>query len=137
MRERGTGGVLHVASVAGFQPAPLMAVYAASKAFVVSFSTALSEELRGTGVRCTALCPGPVPTGFQSVAGGGIAHSQRRAILSAEETVRRGLRAYEKGKDLFVPGALNSINAVGVKLLPRRFVVRVAGRIMRGKALAS
>ena len=110
-----------------------MAVYAASKAFVVSFSTALSNELRGTGVRCMALCPGPVPTAFQATAGAAIAPTQRRAILSAEETVRRGLRAYERGKDLFVPGAINSINAVGVKLLPRSLVVRVAGRIMRQK----
>jgi short-subunit dehydrogenase len=130
---RGSGGVIHVASIAGYQPAPFMAVYAASKAYVLSFSTALSEELRGTGVRVMALCPGPVPTGFQSTAGAGIAKSQKRAILSAEETVRRGIAAYERGKAVYVPGGMNRLGTVGSKLMPRGVVVRVVGKMMKEK----
>ena len=137
MLARKAGGVIHVASVASFQPAPFMAVYAASKAYVLTFSEALNEELRGSGVRCTALCPGPVATGFQKTAGAGIAASQKRAILSAEETVARGLRAYERGKRTFIPGGMNRAGALGSKLMPRGVVVRAVGKIMRGKTLQS
>lgn len=131
---RRAGGVLHVASVAANQPTPYMATYAASKAFVLSLSAALSEELRGTGVRCLALCPGPVQTGFQAVAGADIAPGQRRAILSAAETVRRGLDAYVEGRAVFTPGALNRAGALGAKLLPRGLVVPAVGRLMRARA---
>jgi uncharacterized protein len=137
MIARKSGGVLHVASIAGFQPAPFMAVYAASKAYVVSFSDALAEELRGTGVRCSALCPGPVSTGFQATAGAGIAASQKRAILSAEETVRRGLAAYARNRPVFIPGGMNRLGTIGSWLLPRGMVVRMVGGIMRGKKLTA
>jgi short-subunit dehydrogenase len=136
MVARGRGGVIHVASIAGFQPAPFMATYAASKAFVLTFSEAVSEELRGTGVRAMALCPGPVPTGFQAVTGAEIAPAQKRAILSAEVTVERGLRAYERGVATFVPGGLNKLGTVGVRFVPRSTVTRVVGKIMRGKGRA-
>src|SRR5262249_38486081 len=106
MLARGSGGILHVASVASFQPAPYMAVYAATKAYVLSFSEALAEVLRHTGVRCSALCPGPVQTGFQAVAGAQIASSQRRSILSAKDTVSRGLRGYERNRSVFIPGGM-------------------------------
>jgi hypothetical protein len=135
MLARKSGGILHVASLASFQPAPFMGVYAASKAYVLSFSEALSEELRDTGVRCTALCPGPVQTGFQETAGAGISASQRRSILSAEETVAIGIRAYERNKAVVIPGGINRVGAFGSWLLPRGLVVRVAGRVMRGKKL--
>ena len=137
MLARKSGGVLHVASVAAFQPAPWMAVYAASKAYVLSFSEALSEELRGTGVRCSALCPGPVQTGFQTAAGAQIAASQKRSILSAAETVARGLHAYQRNKAVFVPGGMNRLGTFGSWLLPRKLVVRAVGKVMRGKKLAS
>jgi short-subunit dehydrogenase len=133
MVERRRGGVIHLASVASFQPAPTMAVYAATKAYVLSLSEALSDELRGTGVRCLALCPGPVPTGFQSTAGAAIAPSQKRAILSAEETVRRGLGAYAAGKSVYVPGAINRLSTIASQLGPRTMVVRTVGKMMRQK----
>ena len=133
MVERRSGGVLHVGSIAGFQPAPYLAVYAATKAFVLSFSEAVAEEVRESGVRVMVLCPGPVPTGFQQVAGAAISRAQRRAVLSAEETVRRGLAAYEQGKRLYVPGGMNRLGTVGVKLLPRGMVVRAVGRMMRDR----
>jgi len=130
------GGIVHVASVAGMQPVPYMAVYGATKAFVLSFSLALSEEAREAGVRVLALCPGPVPTGFQKASGLGTAPSQRRAVLSAEETVRRGLEAYARGKALLVPGRLNKLGSVGSKLLPRTTLARMVGRMMKQKGRA-
>jgi short-subunit dehydrogenase len=84
-----------------------------------------------------ALCPGPVPTGFQSVAGAGIAPSQKRAILSAEETVRRGIAAYERQAAVYIPGALNRLGAFGSRLLPRALVVRTVGSMMKDKASSS
>jgi uncharacterized protein len=137
MLARKSGGVIHLASVASFQAAPYMAVYAATKAFVLSFSEALSEELRNTGVRCTALCPGPVPTGFQHTAGSEIARSQRYSVLSSQATVARALRAYERNKAVYIPGGMNRVGALGSKLLPRAMVVRTVGRIMRSKKPAS
>ncbi len=128
-----SGGVIHVASVASFQPAPYMAVYAASKAYVLSFSEALGEELRGSGVRCSALCPGPVATGFQGTAGADIAPSQRRMVLTASDTVARGIDAYQRGKAVFIPGAMNRVGAFGSWLTPRGLLVRTVGKMMRGK----
>ncbi|HZS35223.1 MAG TPA: SDR family oxidoreductase [Polyangia bacterium] len=132
--ERRAGGILHVASIAGMQPVPFMATYGATKAFVLSFSLALSEETRGSGVRVMALCPGPVPTGFQQVTGYAISQSQKRAVLSAEETVARGLAAYERGRDVFIPGGLNTVGAWASKHLPVRTVTRMVGRMMRERA---
>lgn len=136
MLGRGAGGILHVASIAGFQPVPYMAVYGASKAFVLSFSEALAEEARGSGVRVMALCPGPVPTGFQEVAGARIAPSQQATVLSAAETVRRGLDAYEQGRSVYVPGVGNRVTALGSKLFPSSVVVRAVGKMMRQKKRA-
>jgi short-subunit dehydrogenase len=134
MLARGSGGILHVASIAGMQPVPFMATYGATKAFVVSFSLALSEETRGSGVRVMALCPGPVPTGFQQVTGYEISKSQRRAILSAAETVHRAIDAYERRRDLFIPGGINTVQSWAVKHLPIGLVARLAGRVMRERA---
>lgn len=130
MLERARGGVLNVASTAAYQPLPYMAVYAATKAFVWSFSAALAEELRDTGVRVSALCPGPVPTGFQAAAGieAGV---ERVASLSAEETVRRGLSAYAAGDVVFVPGTVNRVQTVLTKLAPRAVVTHAVSRAMK------
>lgn len=133
MIARRRGGVMLVASTASFQPTPTYAVYGASKAFVRSFGEALAEELRGTGVKVSVLCPGPVPTGFQDRAGTRIAPSQKRQVLSAEETMRRGLAAYEAGRVVFVPGAMNRLGALAATALPNALVVPAVGRMMRGK----
>jgi short-subunit dehydrogenase len=101
---------------------------------VLSFSDAVGEEVRGSGVRVMALCPGPVPTGFQAVAGADISEGQRRAVLSAEETVRRGLRAYDEGRAVYVPGGLNRLSSFGSRLLPRAMMVRTVAKLMRGKS---
>jgi len=95
MLARREGGVLNVASTAGFQPVPFMATYAASKAFVVSFTLALASELDGTGVRAMALCPGPVQTGFQAAAGFA-RPALPLAVLSTRKTIEGALAAYER-----------------------------------------
>jgi len=130
MLERGHGGVLNVASTASYQPMPFMATYGATKAFVLSFSAALSEELRGTGVRVTALCPGPVPTGFQAAAGiePGL---ERVAALSAADAARRGLEAYAAGEAVCVPGAVNQAQTLVSKLMPRSVVTQSIARFMK------
>lgn len=133
MVDRKRGGVIHVASVGSFQPVPYQATYGATKAFVLSFSEAVAEEVRDAGVRVLALCPGPVQTGFQAAAGADISPQQARMVLSAEEVVSTALHAYEAGKDTVVPGAYNAIGAWGVRLLPRRTVARIAGNMIRGK----
>jgi short-subunit dehydrogenase len=133
MRERGRGGIINVASTAAFQPVPYMAVYGATKAFVVSLSAAMHEEARGSGVRVMALCPGPVPTGFQAAAGVklDVVPGQAITAMTAGDTVRRALEAYADRKDVCVPGTANSIGAVASKVLPRGLVVRAMAELMR------
>jgi short-subunit dehydrogenase len=137
MVARRQGAIVHVASIAAMQPIPFMATYGATKAFVLSFSQAVSEEVRPSGVRVLALCPGPVRTEFQAVAGMDIAPSQKAAILSSEETVRLGLRALEEDAGVYVPGAVNRLGQLGARLLPRRVKLRVVSRIMRDKGRSS
>jgi uncharacterized protein len=108
MTERGRGAVINVASTAGFQPIPVQAVYAATKAFVLSFSEAVSSELRGTGVTMTALCPGPVATEF--VEAGGFKHDSPGPSFiwsSAEDVARAGIQGAAKGKRVVIPGIGN------------------------------
>lgn len=126
---QGRGGILNVASTAGFQPVPFMATYSATKAFVLSFTLALAAELEGTGVSAMALCPGPVRTGFQAAAGLERPGSAL-AELSAEQTVERALAAYARGERLFTPGFVNGAQAVATKLLPRGLVTWAAVRAM-------
>jgi len=105
MIERGRGGVITVASTAGMQPLPYEATYAASKAFALNFSDALHTELRGTGVRCLAVNPGPVKTEWQEIAG--IEESQiPPGMITAEQAVSESLKAYDRGARSLVPGTL-------------------------------
>ncbi len=130
MLQRQRGGILNVASVAGHQPTPYMATYGASKAFVLSFSLALAEELRESGVRVLALCPGPVPTGFQAAANIPSGAVLSIARLDAHTVVERALDAYAKRSALTVPGFVNSVQTLASKLLPRRILVRAARIVM-------
>jgi len=125
MVARGSGRVLQVASVAGFQPGPLMAAYYATKAFVISFSEALSEELTGTGVTMTCLCPGPVRTQFAARAA--FNHSRLFQSHSAEapEVAAYGYRALVKGKMLAVHGFNNKFLVVIGRFIPRRLIVKL------------
>jgi short-subunit dehydrogenase len=125
------GAILNVASTAAFQPTPFMAVYGATKAFVLSFSEALREELTATGVRVTALCPGPVATEFGEVAGyRGRLHDPPGA-LGADEVARFGLAAVRRGKAIAVPGPLYKATCVAAQLFPRGIVRRVSRAVLR------
>jgi short-subunit dehydrogenase len=130
MRERGEGGIINVGSIVSFQPVPLMAAYAASKAFVLSLSEALREENRGSGVRVLALCPGPVPSGFQDVAGTTIGE-RTLGVVSAAEVVRLALRGLDRDAGVIVPGIANRAGAVAAQLLPRGLAARIAGQVVR------
>lgn len=121
MVERGRGGILNVASTAGFQPLPGMAVYAATKSFVLSVSEAAHTELSGRGVTVTALCPGPVRTEFAEVANLNEFESNTpdRMWMEADETARIGIEGFEAGKRVVIAGNLNKISAAGGRHLPR------------------
>jgi short-subunit dehydrogenase len=126
MVDRKRGGIINVASTSGHQPTPFMTTYGASKAFVLSFTLALAEELRGTGVHVLALCPGPVPTGFQAAASLSPKAVVSFAKLDAHTVVERALDAYERHTVLKTPGIVNSVQTLAVKVLPRSLVVRAA-----------
>ncbi|MDP9086857.1 MAG: SDR family oxidoreductase [Pseudomonadota bacterium] len=123
------GAILNVASTASFQPGPGMAVYFATKAFVLSFSEALHEELRGTGVTVTALCPGPTATEFGEVAGFAAGGVSDKLGARASDVVRAGIEGLAEGRAVVIPGLLNKAGAQGHRLLPRAWLRRIAGAI--------
>jgi short-subunit dehydrogenase len=130
MSKRRGGGVLNVASTASFQPIPMQAGYAATKAFVLSFTESLHAELGGTGVHVTALCPGPVKTEFVDVAE--IPDADRMPGVfwaNADEVAEAGLRGLERNKRVVIPGALNRAGAIGGHIAPRSLYLRVASRV--------
>jgi uncharacterized protein len=118
--ERRKGGILNVASVAGFLPGPGMAVYYATKAYVLSFSEALHHELAPKGVRVTALCPGPVPTEFQARAGVKTMKFPRTLTRTAERVAEEGYRGLKEGHRVVVPGFANQVVTVLARFMPRR-----------------
>lgn len=132
MLRRGHGHVVNLASVAAFLPGPYQSVYYASKAFVLSFSEALAEELRGTGIRVTAVCPGPTATGFQASAGVRRARPlPRGSFLTAEAVAEATYRGVRAGRRLVVPGWRNRLLAVAIQLAPRRLVGWASERVGR------
>jgi uncharacterized protein len=130
MVERRRGGVINVASQMAFQPMPYFAAYAASKAFVLGLSEALAEELRGSGVRVTAIAPGFVTTEFADVAGSRAAE-RRLPHLKAEDVVEAALRAHEHGKTVKVVGGLYVFLTVAGRFAPRAVLARMMGRVLR------
>jgi short-subunit dehydrogenase len=133
MIERRRGGVLNVGSLAGFLPGPGMAIYYATKAFVLSFSEALAEELAGTGATVTALCPGPTTTNF-----GNVSHGQKMRRLNtpkmpAATVARHGHRAFRKGRLLAIPGWQYHFLVFMVRIMPRWCVRKLAGLFNRTK----
>lgn len=129
MIQRRWGKILNVASTAAFQPGPLMAVYYASKAYVLSFSEALANELKGTGVTVTALCPGPTRTSFQERAGVGDTPLMRGRIADAASVARAGYCGLMAGKTVVIPGIRNRLLALAVKHLPRPLVTQAVRKI--------
>lgn len=126
--EHRQGGVINVASTAAFQPVPYMAVYAATKAFVLSFSEALWAEYRPRGVRVLALCPGATETAFFTRAGEAAAFGKK---ASAEEVVRLGLKAFGANRASVVHGCANYLTALGARIATREFMARFTARVMR------
>jgi short-subunit dehydrogenase len=130
MLARRRGGVLNVASTAGFQPVPTMAVYGATKAFVLSFTEALWAETRGSGVRVLALCPGPTQTRFFETAGGG--EFLTRGRQTPDRVAAAALRALESGRGpSVIPGAHNRLLSSGYRFFPRSVMARMAQRNVR------
>jgi short-subunit dehydrogenase len=129
---RHKGGILNVASLASFLPAPGMAVYYATKAYVLSFSEALHAELRKKGVRVTTLCPGPVPTEFQARAG--LTDSQRGGFLemSAADIAEAGYRGFAAGKRLVVPGRLKLVPFF-LRFAPRAWVLALSDQRQKSR----
>ena len=133
MVQRNEGRIMNVASTAAFEPGPLMAVYFASKAYVLHFSEALDEELRRTKVRVTAFCPGPTATGFETRAGLGESKLfTGRNVMSVEVVAKVGYRGLMRGRRIVVPGLLNNLFTSSVRFLPRRLVTAVVGS-MQGR----
>jgi len=134
--ERRRGGILNVASVAAFLPGPNMAVYYATKAYVLSFSDALHWELRPRGIRVTALCPGPVPTEFQARAGFVGQSNPSMLEQSADQVAREGYRALQQGRRLVVPGLLNRVTTTITRVVPRGLLTAAVGRYNRKRIQA-
>lgn len=131
MIARKSGGILNVASLGAFQPGPWMAVYYASKAFVLSFSEGLHEEVRAHGVRVTALCPGPTRTEFGDVAGMGDIPMFDRVAGDIDGVVRDGLAALDSGRAVKVSGMMNTLTADTVRFLPRILARRITGALQK------
>ncbi|HVS81613.1 MAG TPA: SDR family oxidoreductase [Pyrinomonadaceae bacterium] len=129
MRERKNGAIINVASTAGFQPVPFMATYAATKAFVLSFSEALWEENRPYGIKVTALCPGVTDTNFFAAA-----HMQtppRRISQTADDVVDAALRGLKRGRSHIISGWTNFFMIESERLVPRSIIARAAGAVLR------
>ena len=125
MKSRASGGIINVASTAAFQAGPFMAVYYASKAYVLSFSEALSEECRGTGVTVTCLCPGVTATEFFDVAGFEGVPLYRVDMMDAARVARSGYDGWRAGRAIVLPGVRNRLLVLGSRLLPRAVTRRV------------
>ena len=125
MLGRRRGYVLNVASTAAFQPGPLMAVYYASKAYVLSFSEALANECEGTGVVVSALCPGPTETGFVAAAGMSESKLFDRGAMTARDVAESGYRGLLAGKTVVIPGLRNNLLARSIGFFPRGLVTKV------------
>ena len=130
-RRRGT--IVNIASTAAFQPIAYFSAYAASKAYVLSLTEALAEEVRPHGIQVVALCPGPTRTEFMSTAGlklGGIKYADA-VFMNAEDVVKTCMSALRKREVVCIPGTLNALSARSMPFLPRGLVAKVSGRLMR------
>jgi len=134
MVSRGSGKIMNVASTAAFQPGPLLAVYCATKAYVLSFSEALDNEVRSSGVTITALCPGATESGFMATASmeeSGIFKGKK--LPSSKEVAEYAYRAMMKGQTIAIHGWMNAILANSGRFVPRTWVVKIARKLMAKK----
>ncbi len=133
MIKKGSGKILNVASTASFQPGPTMSVYFATKAYVLSFSEAIDNEVREKGITVTALCPGSTESGFHAAAEGNEKQVKERKLPSAREVAEYAYNAMMNGKRVAIPGIKNTIMATAVRFLPRSVVVKTARKIQERK----
>ena len=131
MQQRGVGRIMNVASTASFQPGPTMAVYCATKAYVLSFTEAVSNEVKGSGISITTLCPGPTETGF-SAAGSmdGSRLFRNKQLPTGKDVAQFGYRAMLAGKTLAVHGIKNNIMTNAIRFIPRSWVVAVSRKML-------
>jgi len=129
MRAHGGGSILNVASTAAFQPGPNMAVYFATKAYVLSFTEALHEEWKDRGIKVSALCPGPTRTEFGDVAGIKTLGQFDRLAMDATPVVRAGLDGLDANRAVVIPGAMNKAGAWSTRFAPRSMVRKIAGSL--------
>ncbi len=128
MVKKNSGKIMNVASTAAFQPGPFMAVYYATKAFVLSFSEAVSEELSGTNVTVSCLCPGPTVTEFQNRAGirdTKMMNRNKFTVMTAEEVALTGYESLMKDKRTIIPGIINKAGAFSVRFFPRKLIAKI------------
>lgn len=131
MVKRGSGKIMNLASTASFQPGPMMAVYFATKSYVLSFSEAISNEVSNKGVSVTALCPGPTTSGFQTAAS--MDNSKlfnNKNLPTSKEVAKYGYNAMIKGKTVAIHGIMNNILASSIRFVPRAMVLKVSRRIL-------
>lgn len=134
MVERGTGKILNVSSLAAFQPGPLMALYYASKAYILSFSEAIANELKGTGVTVTVLCPGQTDTGFQDVVSDSASDSSSDNkigfnMASPNDVARYGYKAMKRGKTVAIPGRINKLLSIIHRFVTRSMATKIVRNI--------
>jgi short-subunit dehydrogenase len=132
MLARKSGRIMNVASTAAFQPGPLMAVYYATKAFVLSFTEAIAEEITGSGVTVTALCPGPTASDFQRRAAIEHINLMKKSplgMMSSAEVAEIGYRGMQKGKVIVIPGFMNRLGVQSLRLGPRAIVRKAAKKL--------
>ena len=132
MAERGAGRIMNVASTAAFQPGPLMATYYATKAFVLSFSAALAEELAGTGVTVTTLCPGPTRTEFAKRAGienTRMFHEKFAQTMDCASVAIAGYEGMMRGKRIVIPGLMNRLGSIMVRFVPIGVITKITKRL--------
>jgi len=131
MVKRGEGRIMNVASIAGFLPGPMMAIYYATKAYVLSFTEAIAAEMRGTGITVTALCPGPTKTNFQKRNAAGEMKYVRSTLIrmTASPVARAGYKGMMKGKTIVIPGMLVKMVPFLLRMTPRNLVARMVRKI--------
>lgn len=129
MVQRGHGGILNVGSTAGFQPGPLMAVYYATEAYVLSFTEALAEELAGTAIEVTCLAPGATATGFAATASMENSLLFKLGAMNVRTVAAAGYRDFRRGKVIIIPGFKNKLGAFAVRFAPRSLVRKLTKRL--------
>ncbi|MEW8956466.1 SDR family NAD(P)-dependent oxidoreductase [Clostridium sp.] len=127
--EKNHGGILNVSSTAAFSPGPYMAVYYSSKAYVLSLTEALREELKNSNIKISALCPGPTDTNFQKNAKVKKAEFAKKSLMESSEVATIAYNGFMKGKTVIIPGSNNKVLALGSKILPRKLLSKIVSKV--------